>query len=78
MCVCVCVYVCTHICVSVCILTCVHMVACACLHVVVYLLCCSLQLHTSVGASLGGMQSVCAASMYPDRVSRWVTLLWCS
>ena len=31
------------------------------------------RLHTAVGASLGGMQSVMSAAMFPDRVGRSVT-----
>lgn len=29
-------------------------------------------LHAAVGASLGGMQSIMAAALYPHRVDRWV------
>ena len=31
------------------------------------------RLHAAVGASLGGMQSVMSAAMFPDRVGRSVT-----
>eukprot|EP00035_Acanthoeca_spectabilis_P012423 m.221568 g.221568 ORF g.221568 m.221568 type:complete len:486 (-) comp15616_c0_seq3:3720-5177(-) len=32
------------------------------------------QLHASVGSSMGGMQSLAAAAMYPDRVNRVVSI----
>jgi homoserine O-acetyltransferase len=36
------------------------------------------RLHASVGASMGGMQSLCAAAMFPDRVDRLVTISACA
>ncbi|CAK9001280.1 Serine O-succinyltransferase (SST), partial [Durusdinium trenchii] len=36
------------------------------------------QVHACVGASLGGMQSVCAASMFPDRVRKFVSISACA
>ncbi|KAJ2822070.1 homoserine O-acetyltransferase [Coemansia erecta] len=36
------------------------------------------RLHASVGASMGGMQSVCAAALHPDRVGRLVTISACA
>ncbi|KAJ1906985.1 homoserine O-acetyltransferase, partial [Tieghemiomyces parasiticus] len=36
------------------------------------------RLHASVGASMGGMQSLAAAVMYPDRVGRLVTISACA
>ncbi|KAJ1974336.1 homoserine O-acetyltransferase [Dimargaris verticillata] len=35
-------------------------------------------LHASVGASMGGMQSIAAAAMYPERVSRLVSISACA
>ncbi|KAJ2082715.1 homoserine O-acetyltransferase [Coemansia sp. RSA 988] len=35
-------------------------------------------LHASVGASMGGMQSVCAAALYPTRVGRLVSISACA
>eukprot|EP00931_Biecheleriopsis_adriatica_P088084 TRINITY_DN62471_c0_g1_i1.p1 TRINITY_DN62471_c0_g1~~TRINITY_DN62471_c0_g1_i1.p1 ORF type:complete len:532 (-),score=129.24 TRINITY_DN62471_c0_g1_i1:35-1561(-) len=36
------------------------------------------KVHACVGASLGGMQSVCAASMFPDRVGKFVSISACA
>lgn len=36
------------------------------------------RLHASVGASLGGMQSLCAAANFPDRVGKCVTISACA
>jgi homoserine O-acetyltransferase len=36
------------------------------------------RLHASVGASLGGMQSLCAATLYPDRVARVASMSACA
>jgi homoserine O-acetyltransferase len=36
------------------------------------------RLHASVGASLGGMQSVCAAAMFPERVGKLVSISACA
>jgi homoserine O-acetyltransferase len=36
------------------------------------------RVHACVGPSLGGMQSLCAAAMYPERVSRFVTISACA
>jgi homoserine O-acetyltransferase len=36
------------------------------------------QIHASVGSSLGGMQSLAAAAMYPDRVGRFVSISACA
>ncbi|OAD73460.1 hypothetical protein PHYBLDRAFT_88026, partial [Phycomyces blakesleeanus NRRL 1555(-)] len=36
------------------------------------------RLHASVGSSMGGMQSIAAASLYPDRVKRLVSISACS
>jgi len=36
------------------------------------------KLHAAVGASLGGMQSTCAASRFPDRVGKFVTISACA
>ena len=33
-----------------------------------------IQLHASVGSSLGGMQSLAAAAIFPDRVARVVSI----
>eukprot|EP00935_MAST-01C_sp_MAST-1C-sp1_P000438 g438.t1 len=35
-------------------------------------------LHASVGASLGGMQSVCAAALFPERVGKFVSISACA
>jgi len=34
------------------------------------------RVHATVGSSLGGMQSLMASAMYPDRVDRYVNYLW--
>jgi len=34
--------------------------------------------HACVGSSLGGMQSICSASEYPDRVGKFVTISACA
>ncbi|RKP08514.1 Alpha/Beta hydrolase protein [Thamnocephalis sphaerospora] len=36
------------------------------------------RLHASVGASMGGMQSLAAAAMFPDRVGRLITISACA
>uniref|UniRef100_A0A7S4Q845 AB hydrolase-1 domain-containing protein n=1 Tax=Alexandrium monilatum TaxID=311494 RepID=A0A7S4Q845_9DINO len=36
------------------------------------------KLHACVGASLGGMQSICAAGRFPDRVGKFVTISACA
>ncbi|KAJ2441542.1 homoserine O-acetyltransferase [Coemansia sp. RSA 2424] len=36
------------------------------------------RLHASVGASMGGMQSLCAAALHADRVARLVTISACA
>ncbi|KAI9023550.1 homoserine O-acetyltransferase [Phycomyces nitens] len=36
------------------------------------------RLHASVGSSMGGMQSIAAASLYPERVKRLVSISACS
>ncbi|KAI9305296.1 Alpha/Beta hydrolase protein [Cunninghamella echinulata] len=36
------------------------------------------KLHASVGSSMGGMQSIAAASLYPERVSRLVSISACA
>mmetsp|Transcript_145 Transcript_145/g.449 ORF Transcript_145/g.449 Transcript_145/m.449 type:complete len:412 (-) Transcript_145:169-1404(-) len=36
------------------------------------------KLHAAVGSSLGGMQSVCAAAMCPERVGRFVSISACA
>ncbi|KAI9592351.1 Alpha/Beta hydrolase protein [Syncephalis fuscata] len=36
------------------------------------------RLHASVGASMGGMQSLTAASLFPDRVGRLITISACA
>ncbi|KAI7866709.1 Alpha/Beta hydrolase protein [Spinellus fusiger] len=36
------------------------------------------RLHASVGSSMGGMQSLAAASLYPDRVKRLITISACA
>ncbi|KAJ1732243.1 homoserine O-acetyltransferase [Coemansia biformis] len=36
------------------------------------------KLHASVGASMGGMQSLCAAALHPERVGRLVTISACA
>ncbi|KAJ2744797.1 homoserine O-acetyltransferase [Coemansia sp. BCRC 34301] len=36
------------------------------------------RLHASVGASMGGMQSLCAAALYADRVARLITISACA
>ncbi|CAJ1357256.1 unnamed protein product, partial [Effrenium voratum] len=36
------------------------------------------QVHACVGASLGGMQSVCSAALFPDRVGKFVTISACA
>jgi len=36
------------------------------------------RVHACVGASLGGMQSVCAASMFPERVGKFVSISACA
>jgi homoserine O-acetyltransferase len=35
-------------------------------------------LHASVGASLGGMQSTCAAAIFPERVGKFVSISACA
>ncbi|CAO3631330.1 unnamed protein product [Cunninghamella blakesleeana] len=36
------------------------------------------KLHASVGSSMGGMQSIAAASLYPERVSRLISISACA
>ncbi|KAI8576020.1 hypothetical protein K450DRAFT_258987 [Umbelopsis ramanniana AG] len=36
------------------------------------------KLHASVGASMGGMQSLAAAALYPDRVNRLISISACA
>ncbi|KAI8099878.1 homoserine O-acetyltransferase [Halteromyces radiatus] len=36
------------------------------------------KLHASVGSSMGGMQSIAAASLYPDRVNRLISISACA
>jgi len=36
------------------------------------------RVHACVGASLGGMQSVCAAAMFPERVGKFVSISACA
>jgi homoserine O-acetyltransferase len=36
------------------------------------------RLHASVGASLGGMQSTCAAAIFPERVGKFVSISACA
>ncbi|ORZ18586.1 homoserine O-acetyltransferase [Absidia repens] len=36
------------------------------------------KLHASIGSSMGGMQSIAAASLYPDRVNRLVSISACA
>jgi len=36
------------------------------------------KLHAAVGSSLGGMQSLCAAAEYPERVTKMVTMSACA
>ncbi|KAJ2661834.1 Serine O-succinyltransferase [Coemansia sp. RSA 1199] len=36
------------------------------------------KLHASVGASMGGMQSLCAAALHPERVGRLVSISACA
>lgn len=36
------------------------------------------RLHACVGASLGGMQSVCSAALFPERVAKFVTMSACA
>lgn len=36
------------------------------------------KVHACVGASLGGMQSLCAAAMFPDRVGKFVSISACA
>jgi len=36
------------------------------------------KVHACVGSSLGGMQSVCSAAMYPDRVGKFVSISACA
>lgn len=36
------------------------------------------QLHASVGASMGGMQSLCAAALHPERVGRTISISACA
>lgn len=36
------------------------------------------RLHAAVGASLGGMQSICSAAMFPDRVRKVVSISGCA
>merc|ERR1719160_1274568 len=35
-------------------------------------------LHAAVGSSLGGMQSVCTAALYPERVRKFVSISACA